>query len=229
MTDLAPEDARPPTTIRLMIADDHPMLRAGVAAALALEPDIELVGEASDGKEAVDLFKALEPDVALIDLQMPRMSGVEAIKCIREIDPSAKLIVLTTYGGDVQALRAIGAGASGYLLKSSLRLEMLDVIRGVHAGGMHIPPEIAADAETLNGLTAREVAVLALVAEGKSNKRAAFALGISEETIKAHLKAAFVKLGVGDRTHAVTVAARRGILDLTPVRLRSSSEDGEVS
>jgi DNA-binding NarL/FixJ family response regulator len=219
------QNASPPT-IRLMIADDHPILRAGVASVLALEPDLELVAEAADGEEAVALFEKLAPDVTLIDLQMPRMSGVEAIIRIREIDPSAKLIVLTTYSGDVQALRAIGAGASGYLLKSSLRLEMLDVIRHVHGGAMHIPPEIAADVETLHGLTAREVAVLALVAEGRSNKRAALSLGISEETIKAHLKSAFAKLGVRDRTHAVTVAARRGILDLTPVRLDGSSASG---
>ena len=216
-------------SIRLMIADDHPMLRAGVSAVIALEPDMELVAEACDGPEAVDLFLQHRPDVALIDLQMPRLSGVDVIRSIKEIQPEARLVVLTTYGGDVQAVRAIAAGASGFLMKSSLRLEMLDVIRRIHAGGMHIPPDIASDMETAHGLSGREAAVLALVAEGRSNKRVAQALGISEETVKAHLKAVFVKLGVKDRTHAVTVAARRGILDLTPVRLalgiRQGSDD----
>jgi DNA-binding NarL/FixJ family response regulator len=216
-----PQDQIP---IRLMIADDHPMLRAGVSAVVALEPDIELVAEASDGPEAIELFLQHRPDVALIDLQMPRLSGVDVIRSIREVQSDARLVVLTTYGGDVQALRAIAAGASGFLMKSSLRLEMLDVIRLVHAGGMHIPPDIASDMEVAHGLSGREAAVLALVAEGQSNKRVAQALGVSEETVKAHLKAVFVKLGVRDRTHAVTVAARRGILDLTPVRLGTGVE-----
>ena len=205
--------------IRLMIADDHPMLRAGVSAVVSLEPDIELVAEACDGPEAIELYQRHRPDVALIDLQMPGLSGVDVIRRIREVQPEARLVVLTTYGGDVQALRAIAAGASGFLMKSSLRLEMLDVIRRVHGGGMHIPADIASDMESAHGLSGREAAVLALVAEGQSNKRVAQALGVSEETVKAHLKAVFVKLGVRDRTHAVTVAARRGILDLTPVRL----------
>jgi DNA-binding NarL/FixJ family response regulator len=220
----SPPELPAPGQIRLMIADDHPMLRAGVSAVVALEPDIALVAEACDGPEAVELFLQHRPDVALIDLQMPRLSGVDVIRSIREVQPDARLVVLTTYGGDVQALRAIAAGASGFLMKSSLRLEMLDVIRRVHAGEMHIPPDIASDMEAAHGLSGREAAVLALVAEGQSNKRVALALGVSEETVKAHLKAVFVKLGVRDRTHAVTVAARRGILDLTPVRLGRSVE-----
>jgi DNA-binding NarL/FixJ family response regulator len=212
----APGPGRP---IRVLLADDHPLLRAGVISVLALHSDMEVVAEACDGREALDLYREHRPDVALIDLQMPVMSGVDAIREIRAIFPAARLIVLTTYAGDVQALRALKAGASGYLLKQSLRLEMPDVIRRVHGGGTHIPPEVASEigVHALGAaLTDRESAVLRLVAEGKSNKSIAQNLGVSEETVKAHLKGVFSKLGVGDRTHAVTIAARRGILDLSP-------------
>jgi DNA-binding NarL/FixJ family response regulator len=203
--------------ITILVVDDHPMLREGVAAVLQLREDIKLVGEAENGVEAVARFRELRPDVVLMDLQMPEMNGVQAIEAIRSEAPGAKIVVLTTYEGDVQALRAMKAGAVGYLLKSSLRKELIETIREVHAGRKRISPEIAgkiavhAVDEKLSG---REVDILRLVAEGHANKRVAWKLAISEETVKAHLKSIFGKLDVADRTHAVTVAVRRGIIDL---------------
>jgi DNA-binding NarL/FixJ family response regulator len=205
--------------ISVLVADDHALIRLGVASVIDLQPDMELVGEAEDGVGAVAEYRRLRPDVALIDLQMPKMGGLDAIIAIREEFCSAHLIVLTTYAGDVQALKALKAGASGYLLKSTLRRELLEVIRAVHAGRFHVPPDIAGEIG-MNAmremLSERELEVLLAVARGLPNKGVARALGISEETVKAHVKSIFSKLNVADRTEAVTVAARRGIIDLTP-------------
>jgi len=206
-----------PRPIRILVVDDHPILREGVALILEDRSDMVVVGEARDGVEAIVRFRELKPDITLMDLQMPGMSGLEAIKAIRAEQPNARIVVLTTYDGDVQAVRALKAGAMGYLLKSSLRTEMLDAIHEVHSGRRYLHRQIA-DEIALHivdeALSEREVAVLQLVAVGKANKQVAWELGVSEETVKAHLKAIFNKLDVADRTHAVTVAARRGIIDL---------------
>ena len=203
--------------IRVLIADDHPMLREGVAAVIQLQPDMELVGEAETGAAAVDCFRRLRPDVTLMDLQMPDLNGVEAIKAIRDEAPKARIVVLTTYAGDAQALRALKAGAAGYLLKSSLRKDLLETIRNVHAGRRHLQPEVATEIAMHaidEPLSEREVSVLQLISTGRSNKQVAWEMRVSEETIKAHLKNIFEKLDVADRTHAVTVAAKRGIIEL---------------
>ena len=203
--------------IRVLVVDDHPVLRDGVAAILENQTDMTMVGEARDGGEAVERFRALRPDVTLMDLQMPGMNGLDAIIAIRSEHPSARIIVLTTYAGDVQAVRALKAGATGYLLKSSLRTELIDAIRNVHRGQRHVHRDVA-DEIALHvvdeALTEREIAVLRLVSIGKANKQVASELGLSEETVKGHLKSIFSKLDVADRTHAVTVAARRGIIEL---------------
>jgi DNA-binding NarL/FixJ family response regulator len=203
--------------IRVLIVDDHPVLREGVSAILEDRSDMIVVGEARDGAEAIACFREIQPDVTLMDLQMPVMNGVEAITAIRKEFPEARILVLTTYAGDVQAVRALRAGAIGYLLKSSLRTEMLDAIHNVHRGRRHLHGDVAAEIALHvvdDGLSDREVAVLNLVAVGKANKEIARALSLSEETVKAHLKNIFAKLDVTDRTHAVTVAARRGIIEL---------------
>jgi DNA-binding NarL/FixJ family response regulator len=203
--------------IRILVVDDHPLLREGVSSILEDRTDMLVVGEASDGAEAIARYRELRPDVTLMDLQMPVMNGVAAIAAIRADDPDARILVLTTYAGDVQAVRALKAGATGYLLKSSLRTEMLDAIHNVHRGRRHVHSDVAAEIALHivdDGLSARETAVLGLVATGKSNKEIARALSLAEETVKAHLKSIFAKLDVADRTHAVTVAARRGIIEL---------------
>ena len=203
--------------IRILAVDDHPMLREGIAAAIARQPDMILVGEAVDGREAIETFRATRPDVTLMDLQMPEMNGVDAISAIRAEFPAARIIVLTTYKGDVQALRALKAGASGYLLKSALRKEMMDAIRTVFAGRPAILAEIAtqiAEHVAADALSEREVEVLRCVARGAANKEVAIRLHISEETVKVHMKHILEKLGATDRTHAVTIALSRGIIDL---------------
>ncbi|HWW27720.1 MAG TPA: response regulator transcription factor [Caulobacter sp.] len=203
--------------IRVLVVDDHPMLREGVAAVLALQPDMLLVGEAENGAEAVAQHRELRPDVTLMDLQMPGMSGLEAIEAIRAEVPAARIVVLTTYAGDVQALRALKAGATGYLLKSTLRRELLDTIRNVHAGRRQLQPEVAHEIAIHaidEALSEREIHVLRLVAAGRANKQIAWDLSLSEDTVKAHLKSIFAKLDVADRTHAVTVAARRGVIEI---------------
>ncbi len=209
-----PTTAKP---IRIMTVDDHPALRDGIAAIVEMESDMVLVGEASNGAEAIAAFHNLRPDITLMDLQMPKIGGLEAIAAIREKARNARIIVLTTYHGDVQAARALKAGASAYLLKSSLRTELLDTIRSVHAGRRHVPPAIAQEIALHAAdepLSPRELDILRLVATGKANKEIAWKLSISEDTVKAHMKSIFGKLDVNDRTHAVTAALRRGMIEL---------------
>jgi len=201
--------------IRVLTVDDHPLLREGIAAVIQGQADMTLAGEASSGADAVAQFRALRPDVTLMDVQMPGMNGIDAIAAIRAEFPAARIIVLTTYEGDVLASRAIKAGAAGYLLKGMLRKELLDTIRAVHAGKRRIPPEIAVELAQHHAddvLTGREVEVLQRVAAGHANKAVADALAISEETVKTHMKSIMAKLSANDRTHAVTIALRRGIL-----------------
>ena len=198
-----------------MIVDDHPLLRDGIAAIVAAQPDMTVAGEATNGAEAVERYRAVRPDVTLMDLQMPQMHGTDAIRAIRSEFPLARIVVLTTFDGDVEAQHALEAGASGYLLKSSGRGQLLDAIRSVHAGRRHIPPAIAMDIAEHQGddeLTEREIEVLQKVAGGRSNKIAADELRISEETVKTHMKNILAKLAARDRTHAVTIATKRGIL-----------------
>ena len=204
------------TPIRVLVVDDHPLLREGIAAVLQAQGDMQLVGEAADGREAIELFRALRPDVTLMDLQMPGMSGVEAIVAVRREFPEARIAVLTTYKGDAQTLRAIKAGASGYLLKSMLRRELVDTIRKLHAGRRCILAEVAvemAEHVTADALSPREIEVLRLVAAGNANKKIGIVLRVTEDTVKAHMKSILAKLQASDRTHAVTIAIRRGILE----------------
>jgi DNA-binding NarL/FixJ family response regulator len=203
--------------IRVLSVDDHPLLREGVAVLLAGQPDLKLVAEAANGREAVDQFRRHQPDITLMDLQMPEMNGVDAMISICEEFPNARIIVLTTYVGDALVLRALRAGARGYLLKSLLRKELLDTIRLVHAGKKRIVPAVAAElAEhaTDDALSPREVAVLRLIAGGNANKMIASQLSITEETVKGHVKNILTKLNAKDRTHAVTIGLKRGIIDL---------------
>lgn len=202
--------------IGILAVDDHPILRDGISAVIESQPDMSLIGEAGNGEEAVAAFRLLHPDVTLMDLQMPGMNGIEAIARIRSGSPSARILVLTTYPGDAQAVRALKAGAAGFLLKSSLRKELLDAIRAVHAGRRYVPAEVAAQiAEHLaeEALSQRELEVLRCVAQGMANKVAASRLGIAEETVKAHMKNIMGKLAARDRTHAVSIALKRGIID----------------
>ena len=202
--------------IRVLMVDDHPLLREGVAAVIAGENDMEIVAEAVDGREAIQLFRKHLPDVTLMDLQMPGLGGVETIQAIRTEFPNARFVVLTTYQGDVQALRALKAGAAGYLLKTMLRKDLLETIRIVHSGRRRIPSEIATELAEHVGeeaLSEREVTVLRLVANGNSNKLIGAELDVSEATIKMHMKNILQKLGANDRTHAVTIAMKRGFLD----------------
>lgn len=203
--------------IRILVADDHPILREGVAAIIALQKDMDLAGEAATGVQAVELYETLRPDVVLMDLRMPEITGVEAIEKIRAMHPEARVIVLTTYSGDAKALEAMRAGAAGFLLKSSLRRELLDAIRAVHRGQRHLHPDVAQDIALHaieESLTTREIEVLQMIAGGHSNKQVAWKLGVAEETIKSNIKSIFAKLRVNDRTHAVTTAAKRGLIEL---------------
>lgn len=203
--------------IRVLTVDDHPVLRDGIAALIATQPDISLIAEAATGREAIEEFRKHRPDIVLMDLQMPDLGGIEAMVAIREEFHDARFIVLTTYRGDAQMLRAIRAGARGYLLKTMLRNELIDAIRGVHAGQKRIPAEVAAelaDHAADDELTPREIEVLRAVAAGNSNKLIGEKLSVTEETVKGHVKNIFSKLGANDRTHAVTIALKRGIIDL---------------
>jgi DNA-binding NarL/FixJ family response regulator len=206
---------RPP--IRVLSVDDHPLLREGVAALLANQSDMTLVAEASNGREAIEQFRRHRPDVTLMDLQMPEMNGLDAIIAICEEFPAARIIVLTTYVGDALVLRALKAGARAYLVKGLLRKELLETIRLVHAGQKRITPAVAtelAEHATDDALSPREVDVLRLIAGGNANKIIASRLAITEETVKGHVKSILAKLAANDRTHAVTIGLRRGIIDL---------------
>jgi len=203
--------------ICVLVADDHPVVRAGLAAVISQQPELELVAEAEDGRQAVTSFREHMPDVVLMDLRMPGMDGVAAIRAIRSEFPDARILALTTYEGDVDIHRALEAGARGYLLKDMLLTDVLAAIRAVHRGERVIPPVVAARLAEFTpraDLTAREVEVLQLVARGLSNPAVARAIGRTDETVKLHLKNIFAKLGVADRTEAVTVALSRGILHL---------------
>jgi DNA-binding NarL/FixJ family response regulator len=203
--------------IRVLSVDDHPLLREGIAALIANQTDMQLVAEASNGREALELFREHRPDITLMDLQMPDMSGIDAMSSIRGEFPDARLIILTTHAGDVQVSRALKAGARAYLLKGSLRKELLETIRAVHAGQKRLSAEVAAEiAEhaTDNALTPREVDVLRLVAGGNANKEIAAKLSLTEETVKSHVRNILGKLGANDRTHAVTIGLKRGIIDM---------------
>lgn len=203
--------------ISVLVVDDHVFLRDGIRAIVQSQADMEVVGEAEDGADAVEKFERLQPDVVLMDLQMPVMNGVEAIRRIVAKAPQARIIVLTTYSGDAQALRALKAGACSYLLKSGLRKELFDTIRSVHAGGRHLNAAVAADIAFQvmhDPLTDREVRVLALAAAGNSNKQIADRLDVAEQTVKGHMKTIFAKLDARDRTHAVAMAIKRGVIEL---------------
>jgi DNA-binding NarL/FixJ family response regulator len=201
--------------IKILTVDDHPLLREGIAAVIQGEEDMSIVGEASNGREAIEKFRSLRPDVTLMDLQMPDLNGIDAIATIRQVHPQARVIVLTTYEGDVLARRALKAGAAAYILKNMIRKELLEAIRAVHAGRRYIPQQIAAElAEHFveDDLSEREIEVLREVAGGTSNKNIASHLSISEATVKAHMKNILLKLGASDRTHAVSIATARGVL-----------------
>jgi len=204
------------TPIRILAVDDHPLIRQGIAGLIAGQSDMTLVGEASNGREAIQRFREHRPDVTLMDLQMPEMCGVDAISAIRGESPEARIIVLTTYAGDVQALRALQAGARAYLLKNALHKELLETIRAVHAGKKTVSAEISfqlAEHATDDALTPGEISVLRLIAAGNANKQIADQLSITEETVKGRVKNILSKLGANDRTHAAMIGLKRGIID----------------
>ena len=206
-----------PSLIRILAVDDHPMLREGIASLVGSQSDMELVAEASTGREALEQFRKHRPNLTLMDVQMPDMDGIEAMVAIRNEFPEARIIVLTTYKGDVKILRALKAGARAFLLKGLLQKELLETIRAVHAGQRRTPPEVAAelaDHTIDDALTTREIDVLRLIAGGNSNKLIADQLSITEETVKGYVKNILSKLSASDRTHAVTIALKRGIIDL---------------
>jgi DNA-binding NarL/FixJ family response regulator len=203
--------------IRVLAVDDHPIVRQGIAGLLSIQPDMTLVGEASNGRDAIQQFRTHHPDVTLMDLQMPEMNGLDALIAIRNEFPDAKVIVLTTYAGDTQILRALKAGAQAYLLKNTLHKELLETIRAVHAGKKTLSPEVSyqvAEHATDDALTPAEIAVLRLIAAGNANKQIADQLSITEETVKSRVKCILSKLGANDRTHAAMIGLKRGIIEL---------------
>jgi len=202
--------------IRVLAVDDHPLFRGGIVALVAHQPDMSLVGEASNGHEAIQQFRALRPDVTLMDLQMPEMNGVDAMIAILGEFSDARIIVLTTYAGDVQVFRALKAGARAYLLKNLLYKELVDTIRAVHAGKKTLSPEISyqvAEHATADALNAGEIDVLRLIAGGNANKEIAAQLLIPEETVKGRVRSILAKLGARDRTHAAMIGLKRGIIE----------------
>jgi DNA-binding NarL/FixJ family response regulator len=203
--------------IRILAVDDHPLLRQGIAGLIADEPDMTLVAEAANGREAIQHFRTHRPDITLMDLQMPEMSGLDAMVTILGESPEARIIVLTTYSGDVQALRAIKAGARAYLLKNSLSKELLGAIRAVHAGRKTLSPEVSfelAEHSAEESLSAAEVRVLRLIAEGHTNKEIAAQLSMTEDAVKGQVRSILSKFGASDRTHAAMIGLKRGIIEL---------------
>jgi DNA-binding NarL/FixJ family response regulator len=203
--------------IRILAVDDHPVFRQGIAGLIADQPGMILVGEASNGREAIQQFRVHRPDITLMDLQMPELNGVDATIAIRSEFPQARIIVLTTYAGDVQVLRSLKAGAQGYLLKNLLYKELLETIRAIHAGKKAISPQASyeiAEHATDDPLTLAEIAVLRLVAAGNANKQIADQLSVTEETVKSRVKNILSKLGANDRTHAAMIGLKRGIIEL---------------
>jgi len=206
-----------PAPIRVLAVDDHQLIRVGITTLLLPESDMKLVGEASNGVEAIAKFRECRPDVTLMDLQMPEMNGFDAIVAIRDEFPEARIVVLTTYAGDAQAVRAMRLGAQGYLLKNLLHKELLQTIRTVHAGRKAMTPDVAAQLAEHSGgevLTPKEIDVLRLIAAGNANKEIAAQLNITEETVKSRVKNILDKLGANDRTHAVTIGLKRGVIEL---------------
>jgi len=209
------DGARSP--IRILAIDDHPLVREGIAGLIGVQGDMVLVGQASSGREAVQQFRAHRPDITLMDVQLPDMSGLDALMVIRNEFPDARIIVLTTYAGDAQIVRALKAGAQGYLLKSTLHQDLLETIRAVHAGRKNLSPEVSyqlAEHMTDERLTPAEILVLKLIATGSSNKQIADQLSVTEETIKGRVKNILAKLGANDRTHAAMIGVKRGIIEL---------------
>jgi two-component system, NarL family, response regulator len=203
--------------IRILAVDDHPVVRQGIAGLIGIQSDMTLVGEASNGREAIQQFRMHHPDVTLMDLQMPEMNGLDALIAIRNEFPDAKVIVLTTYAGDTQIMRALKAGAQAYLLKNTLHKELLETIRAVHAGKKTLSPEVSyqvAEHSTDDALTPAEILVLRLIAGGNANKQIADQLSITEETVKSRVKCILSKLGASDRTHAAVIGLKRGIIEL---------------
>ena len=203
--------------IRILVVDDHPLMRSGIAGEINAQRDMVVVAEAEDGESAITLFRVHRPDVTLMDIKLPRMSGIESLTAIRAECRQARIIVLTSVAGDVQAMRAFKAGAVGFLLKDTLRSELVNTIRLIHSGGKKVPEEIAlqmAEHVADDALSVREIEILRKVARGRSNKIIGDELGISEYTVKNHLKSILSKLNADDRTHAVTIALRRGYIDL---------------
>ena len=203
--------------IRVLTVDDHPLVRQGIAGLIGVQPDMTVVGEAENGRDAIQQFRTHRPDVTLMDLQMPEMNGLDALITIRAEFPEARVIVLTTYEGDVQILRAVKAGAQGYLLKNTLHSELLRTIRAVHAGKKSLSPEVSfqiAQHVSDEVLTPAEVAVLRLIAAGNANKQIADQLGVTEDTVKGRVKSILAKLDANDRTHAAIIGLKRGIIDI---------------
>jgi DNA-binding NarL/FixJ family response regulator len=203
--------------IRVLAVDDHPIVRGGIAALIAMQPDMILIGEACDGREAIQQFRTHRPDVTLMDVQMPEMSGLDALIAIRNEFPNAKIIMLTTYKSDTQIIRALKAGAQGYLLKNALHKELLQTIRAANAGKKIVSPEASLEIvehATDDALTPAEISVLRLIAAGRANKEIADQLSTTEESVKSRVRSILSKLGASDRTHATTIALRRGIIEL---------------
>ena len=203
--------------IRILAVDDHPIVRQGIAGLVGIQTDMVLVGEASNGRDAIQQFRTYHPDITLMDLQMPEMSGIDSLIAIRNEFPNAKVIVLTTYAGDTQILRALKAGAQAYLLKNTLHKELLETIRAVHTGKKTLSPEVSyqiAEHATDDPLTPAEILVLRLIAAGNANKQIADQLSITEETVKSRVKNILSKLGANDRTQAAMIGLKRGIIEL---------------
>lgn len=201
--------------IRILLADDHAIVRSGVCVLLLTQPDLEVVGDVADGLEAVAAYQRLKPDIVLLDLQMPNLDGVQTVTRLREVDPDARIIILTTFAGDAQAIRALRAGAAGYLLKTNVRSELFVAIRTVHKGGRHLTADVeqAVSHYRDDQLSAKECDIVRMAGEGRTNKEIAAELALTEGTIKGYMKLIFSKLGAADRAHAVTIATRRGFID----------------